>query len=514
MAFQLPPMPNFSVQTPDVLGGQEKAATLAQMLNAGALQKQLAPLQVQEQQEKAKQASIQTQTMQAEADSQKAMMKAWSDPEFTKKLTSTDKAGASGLGFDPNAMTTELTSRGILPKDALALTDQFVKRSQSMATTAKDVAQTGEATAATTAKGYKLMADKIGSILDLSTAKAVEALATLKQDMTNNPHLFAGVPQQDLAHLFSADLEHLPAMASVIGLDSQIADFHKSKSEAASATPAGAAAKAGAEAKARLDVESSPEALQAAAKKAKLDAEARQSAAQGDPSTAGKMLADGSLTLADLKTRGTTPQFIEQATAAAQKIDPKYNPADEMIAEHVAKSGTANQFFGSANSLIAKGGTLDQLEAQGKKIPNNKLPVLNTFEDWQKLADGKGPLAGYAATALGVADDYGKVMGGGTASDHARDAALKLFAAANSPEQRADAIKATRDAVGSQRDSRIGNNQFMKRLYGDQSSKGNTPPEVPSNVAAVLKSAGAGRHTLSDGSVWDKKADGTVVKAQ
>src|SRR5579871_99128 len=157
------------------------------------------------------------------------------------------------------------------------------------------------------------------------------------------------------------------------------------------------------------------------------DAAAKQAAAQGDPVAAGKMLADGSLTLADLKTRGMTPGFVLQASQAAQKINPQYKPSDEVIAEQVAKSPQANQFFGSANSLIQKGGTLDQLISIGATIPQNEIPILNTFEDWQKVKSGKGPLAGYAATILGVADDYGKVMGGGTASDSARDSALALI---------------------------------------------------------------------------------------
>jgi hypothetical protein len=393
----------------------------------------------------------------------------------------------------------------------MQMTQSFIERSQKIAATQKDIAQTGEANASIREKGMKVLADKIAGVLDLPAGKAPEALANLKQDLVKNPNAYAGVPQEDIAHVYGADLEHLPAMATLIGLDSKIADFHKAKAEAENATPEGAAKKAGAEAQAKLDVESSPEALALASKKANMEATARQQAAQGDPNVAGKMLADGSLTLADLKTRGTTPQFIEKAVLAAQKITPAYNPADEIIAESVAKSPAANQFFGSANSLIGKGGTLDQLEKLGKTIPQHDFPVLNSVDDWQKLARGKGPLAGYAATALGVADDYGKVMGGGNASDHARDAALTLFGAASSPEQRADAIKATRDAVQSQRDSRIGNNQFLKRQYGTEVSKG-APKELPKSLTAEQISAYAAGHNVTEAEVKRQaKAQGISV---
>ena len=63
------------------------------------------------------------------------------------------------------------------------------------------------------------MADKIGSILDLPTSKAGAALDALKQDVVKNRKAYAGIPDQDLAHIYSADLEHLPAMANLLGLE-------------------------------------------------------------------------------------------------------------------------------------------------------------------------------------------------------------------------------------------------------------------------------------------------------
>lgn len=470
MPLQLPNLPNFQTNIPQI----DPLQTYGKMLQLKALQgqQQLLPLQVQEAQQKVQADTLANQQRQLELQSQQAMTKAWSDPDFLKKFTGTTGAQSSGLGFDPDALSSSLISQGVLPKDAMAMTQQFVERSQKIATTQKDIAQTGEAQAAQREKGYKVLADQLGGILDAPTAKAGDLFAQLKQDLTRNPNKYAGVPQEELAHVYGADLEHLPAMATLLGLDAKIADYHKSQQEAINVTPGGSAAKTGAEAQARLNVESSPQALKLAAQKAAIEAQARQTAAQGSPDDAGKLLASGQLTLADLKSRGTTPKYITQSVAAAQKINPTYNPADEVIAESVAKSQTANQFFGSANSLIGKGGTLDQLEKLGRDIPRHDFPVLNTIDDWQKVARGKGPLAGYAATALGVADDYGKVMGGGTASDHARDAALALFSKAASPEQRADAIAATRGAVQSQRDSRIGSNQFLKRQYGAEVSKG------------------------------------------
>jgi hypothetical protein len=480
MAFQLPATPNFNVQVPQMpnaLDTAGKAASLQNMLSEAALRKQLAPLDVQEAQQRVQQQTIQTQQAQQAMDSQKKLQDAIANGTFNKYAA---QDVPDGSGFDAAGAYQELvTKHGVLPAQASAAVESLQKIGQTMAEQRKTNAQAAEANATVRSKTLDALSAKLGSIGDMPATKAVDALDAFHQDLVNNPKAYPGLTQQELAHLYSADLTHLPAVTQLMGLEGKIADYHKGQAaatkeqqEATNATPQGTAAKASAEAQARLNVESSPQAVALAGQKAALEATARQSAAQGSPEDAGKLLASGDLTLADLKSRGTTPKFITAAVAAAQKEKPGYNPADEVIAESVAHSQSANQFFGSANSLITKGGTLDQLEKQGRNIPSNQLPVLNSVEDWMKLAAGKGPLAGYAATALGVADDYGKVMGGGTASDHARDAALQLFAKAASPEQRADAIKATRDAVQSQRDSRIGNNQFLKRQYGAEVSTG------------------------------------------
>jgi hypothetical protein len=208
---------------------------------------------------------------------------------------------------------------------------------------------------------------------------------------------------------------------------------------------------------------------------------AEQAVTQGDPSAAGKLLADGSLTLSELKSRGTTPQFIVAATNAAQAANPGFNPQKAEADLGVAKSPANLAFFGSAKSLTDPGGTLDQLKAAAKDIPANQIPVFNTVADAIKASTGSGPIAKYASLALGVADDYSKVMGGGQGSDTSRTQALQLIAAKQSPEQRAGSIEGIRGAVGSQTNSRIGNNSVLQKMYGGS---------VPAGLSSLLQSGG------------------------
>ena len=85
------------------------------------------------------------------------------------------------------------------------------------------------------------------------------------------------------------------------------------------------------------------------------------------------------------------------------------------------------------------------------------------------------------ATAIGVADDYAKVMGGGVGSDASRLQVLHSFANAQNPAQMQAAIDAARNAVRSQVGARIGRNRVMMKLYGQNGQNvQNTPARVVS----------------------------------
>lgn len=198
----------------------------------------------------------------------------------------------------------------------------------------------------------------------------------------------------------------------------------------------------------------------------------RQALSQGDPNAAGQLLANHDATLSELKSRGATPDFIAKSLFAAKRINPSFNPQQDEAQFDVAKSPANVAFFGSAKSLTDKGGTLDQLAAAARDIPGNQIPVFNSVADVAKAATGSGPVAKYASLLLGVSDDYSKVMGGGQGSDSSRNQALHLVPANASPEARAAAIEGIRGAVGSQLNSRIGDNPVLKRMYGGAPAQG------------------------------------------
>jgi hypothetical protein len=195
--------------------------------------------------------------------------------------------------------------------------------------------------------------------------------------------------------------------------------------------------------------------------------QAAQTIQDGDPAAAAKLLVDGTVAPSQLIS-SRKPEFAQKAFSAAAQMQPGWDARKAEADYKVASSPAQVTFFGSAKSLTDPGGTLDQLAAAAKDIPANQIPIFNTVADAIKASTGSGPIARYASIALGVSDDYAKVMGGGQGSDTGRTQAMQLIAGKQSPEQRAGSIQGIRGAVTSQTNSRIGNNPVLQKMYGSQ----------------------------------------------
>jgi hypothetical protein len=232
-----------------------------------------------------------------------------------------------------------------------------------------------------------------------------------------------------------------------------------------------------------------------------------QAVKSGNPTDAGKMLADRTTTISELKSRGLTPGYITSAITAAQKFDPNYNPVVEDNNAKIASSEANTQFFGNVNSLVSPGGTLDQLKQVGGQISQSDYQILNKSKNWASLQTGKGGISAYAAKAVGVADDYSKVMGGSVGSDSSRNLVLQIISPNLGPDQRAEAIEAVRDSVNSQKESRIGNNSFLRKMYSTM-----PPPPAPPRGAAGGPPVGA-THTGkgNDGNMYYLNASGQIL---
>lgn len=503
------PLPALDLKTPQQPDLLEKYGQLQQLKNMqrqSQIQQQEAPLRMQQLQQGVQQGGLQLQQQQQAQKDQQALTAAMQEYD----------------GKDINQLAPLVLKNGGSAQAVMGLKKQILEQQQQAATTFKAQADGGKAMVETAKQKGDLVNGALSPLLDpqqVPDAQLPQALTATVQELTQKGLLDpqgaqkamqlaqSGNPQQIrqgidqfsktlLTHtqiLEDAHKEALTAQSKAetdkihASTDPTSPLYAPSQAAVAMGTAPGAAqiqagevklaaGKAGAEAAARQPYEMSL-------------ARQKQALSQGDPGAAAKLLVDGDATLSELKARGATPEFIANTLNAAHQLSGgKYNAQSADAQFSVAKSPTNVAFFGSAGSLVDKGGTLDQLAKVGKLIPQSQLPTLNSIADWEKAATGNGPLAHYASTALGVADDYSKVMGGGQGSDTSRLQALNLIKANGSPEARAGAIEGIRGAVGSQITTRIGNNPVLKRMYGDaESAPAAQAPLRPAGVPADAK---------------------------
>lgn len=511
------PLPALDVKTPQQPDLLDKYSQLLQLKNAqrqGQMQQQEAPLRLQQLQQGVQSGGIQLQQQQQALKDQQA----------------TTAAMQSWDGKDINELYPLVLKNGGSSTAVLGLKAKVLDQQKTIAETFKNQADGGKAQVETTkAKGDQI-AGALSPLTDptkVPDAQLPQALQSAVQNLVQSQVLdpqHAQAAQQLLQTsggdpakirqgldqfiktnmaqsqiLEDAHKEALTAQAKAetdkihASTDPTSPLYAPSSAAVAMGTAPGAqqiqagevrlaAGKAGAEAAARQPYEMSL-------------ARQRQALSQGDPNAAAQLLVNGDATLSELKARGATPEFIANTLNAAHQLSGgKYNAQSADAQFSVAKSPANVAFFGSAKSLIDKGGTLDQLAAAGKDIPGGLIPAFNSIADWEKAATGSGPIAKYASLALGVADDYSKVMGGGQGSDSSRQQALQLVGAKQSPAQRAASIEGIRGAVGSQTTSRIGNNPVLGRMYGSDvpkagASSGMVTVQIPGSPAGQIPAA-------------------------
>lgn len=510
-------LPALDVKTPQQPDLLEKYGQLQQLRgNQQAMQQlaALAPLQQQEAQQSVQSGQLDIQQKQIALKDQQALsaaMQQWGKPPVassTQPASADGTAPAAPTATQPNYDDLiDLAKKNGASFNAIKGIQTYALDMKAKASTiAKDDAQTGASNANALKTKIGLVNDALTGVVNLPDQQLAQGIMAAASDLSQKGLIDPQHVQQAQAlaqQAQSGDVagarQHLQMQInSTGGFANAITEAQKKlnleqdqgKTDPTSplyAPTAASVAMGTAPGAAQIQ---SGEAKQAGAKAASEAAarqpyemalaRQRQALTQGDPNAAGQLLVNGDATLSELKSRGATPQFIENALTAAHRLSGgKYNAQSADAQFDVAKSPANVAFFGSSKSLTDKGGTLDQLSAAAKDIPGGLIPAFNSIADWEKAATGSGPIAKYAALALGVADDYAKVMGGGQGSDSSRMQALNLVGAKQSPAQREGSISGIRGAVGSQTNSRIGNNPVLGRMYG---SPAQSAPARPAGV--------------------------------
>lgn len=433
MAFELPGMPNFNPQIPQQPDFLSKLAAVTSLKNMMG-QQQLLPMEVQEARARAQQADIQTTMQQNQLASQQAMIKAWSDPDFLKSITSGDAADSSGMGFDPDAMTKQLISKGVLPQDAIKMTQSFVDRSAKIADIHKANAQAGEAESAQFTKAHEELANRLSPILDMKPAEAQQALDRLKYSLLKNP--IPGLDRQDAALVNSADLAHLPAMVNMLGLDASISKYHQQKASESKAEQGVIPQGGGLSPEAQQDVqksiatETNPQVVATKEAIARAEGEAR-GAIEVQVQNALKKQGNAALAnvppgLAQSATADYTKASLDyaQAQSVSQRLQQMMQAAKggnvvsyQLIPQEGALQVTTSQGVHRINMTEIEqyggGGSLFQrMEGHfGKALTGKSIPdsVLNDMADMQKIQE-EGAQSKYENSVKAINTSYGSTF--------------------------------------------------------------------------------------------------------
>lgn len=235
MPLQLPPMPNFNVQQPppfDPLAQQQKQATLSGMVDENALRRQLAPLNVQEAQQRVQQGQLQNQQTQMNLASQQALMTAVASGALNKHVS--DDTGGSGPVFDAQGAFNDLVTKyHVLPEHAGQLISSLQTADKNTAEIRKNNSEAAKNYLDARAKAHEQMAEDI----DAAFQAGPEAYAALQQRYAKNPP--QGIDSADLQHFQQSDYSHGQALVGLLNLNGRIEEIQNKRFEQGGAAAKG-----------------------------------------------------------------------------------------------------------------------------------------------------------------------------------------------------------------------------------------------------------------------------------
>jgi hypothetical protein len=128
-------------------------------------------------------------------------------------------------------------------------------------------------------------------------------------------------------------------------------------------------------------------------------------------------------------------------------------------------------------------GTFAQLDTAFNNLNNTQIPKVNDVFNWLSKNSGQPGVPAFDATLLGVADEYGKILGGGVATDSSRNEAKEIINKAFSEQQGKAALQAIRGTLANRQNALVGQNRYLTKQYGRM----NQPAVVPQGKVPAYK---------------------------
>jgi hypothetical protein len=202
-------------------------------------------------------------------------------------------------------------------------------------------------------------------------------------------------------------------------------------------------------------------------------AQMEQSAREGDPVAAGKLLAQGLIAPSQIPGRSS---FRVKAIEAASKIDPNFNAAKAETQYQYAHNVQTQNTLNMISAMEEKGGSIDIAEKAAQNLPALDSKILNKVFNATETQFGSANITNFHTAMLGLADEYSKVMGGGVSSDTGRQQALDILKDSYSKGQLAGAISIMKQDITARKRAMVRDNPTLKALYPESQGNGAFDP--------------------------------------
>jgi len=184
-----------------------------------------------------------------------------------------------------------------------------------------------------------------------------------------------------------------------------------------------------------------------------------------------------------------------------------YDWAQAQTDFHYANQRGTKDTLGMVRSVTENRGSLEIAESAAATLPQLNSTMIN--EVFNKVAGSFGDkrITDFQTALLGLADEYAKVMGGGVASDTARQQALDLLKDGYSKGQFKGAFDIIRKDLDARARGIIGKNRYLWKEYGEDFKMGGWDPKTAVGRGPIMPLSMEGAKNGTPGATY-KKVEG------
>jgi hypothetical protein len=228
--------------------------------------------------------------------------------------------------------------------------------------------------------------------------------------------------------------------------------------------------------------------------------------------TLGSLMVEGSMDPSQLSKRSKNynQALLEANNYSLQKYGVPFNIAQASTDYKYANQRGTKDVLNMINGMSEKDGSIDIAQRAAQKLPKMDVTSLNKVFNATATQFGSDEQTNFHTAMLGLADEYSKVMGGGTGTDAGRQQGLDILKAGYSKGQIQGAIDIMTKDIDARRRAIVGKNRYLLQEYGTPQQQGAAQQSQPQGNQPQANANG-GPPPQPAGTTHMQKPDGTYI---